>query len=392
MAVGKRNEYVVLKRLLLRKSSDLYMCKNVAIIKKELSTLGIDIDEGKIRSFLLSMKSNGQMLNNSSREKIAQVSRSFILLPCYFRVLHSDIMYLSKNRHYNTRKRLIVTLIDSLSGYAYLESVASTNAKHIVSAFERIFNRSNFLPKGWKRLIVDNGSEYISGLFKQFCFDKKIVLNYVNHRVGRYSKGSGVAENYNRKLRNVIESLKIEEKEQSFENLLLKAERILNAQKLPILDGMSPIEVIRTQDPRYIVSLKSSKRLRRRKWLRNEIYKKKKIDMFSVVRIKIFKDKSFAYKESYGIHTKDLFVVIDCELYNSVWYYKLGFLYTLLPIGNCSYSSEEITVVGISYAYACYKQSLVDIKLEKKLMNGLIEYKIKYCDKHFIGSDDLLKS
>ena len=92
MAENAKNENVVLKRLLLRKSSNLYMVKNIGTIKKELVDLGMDISRKKIQSFLLSMRSNGQMLNNNSRRKIGQVSRSFILLPCYFRVMHSDIL------------------------------------------------------------------------------------------------------------------------------------------------------------------------------------------------------------------------------------------------------------------------------------------------------------
>ena len=392
MAENAKNENVVLKRLLLRKSSNLYMVKNIETIKKELVDLGMDISRKKIQSFLLSMRSNGQMLNNNSRRKIGQVSRSFILLPCYFRVMHSDILYLSNSRKYGTQKRLIVSLIDGLSGFAYLENVKSTSSNHIVAAFRNIFNRSSFIPEGWKRLIVDFGSEYISSSFKHFCFENKIILNYVNHRIARGSKGSGVAEVLNRRVRKVIESLVIEESNLSFSNLLRETERILNIEPLGILNGMSAIDVVRYQDPRYIVLLKSSNRLRRRKWLRKEIENDKKIPMFSIVRIKVFKDKKFGYKESYGIHSKDMYVIIGFEMYNSVCYYKLGYLFSLLPIGSATYSSREIIVLGITYAFACYKQSLIDVKLKKKLSSDLVEYEIKYTKKCFIGPLKLLST
>ena len=102
MAVNVKNENIILKRLLLRKSSELYMCKNVGTIQKELARYGVNIKKEKINSFLLSMRSSGQILNNHSRGKIGQISRSFILLPCYFAVMHSDILFLSKNRKYGT--------------------------------------------------------------------------------------------------------------------------------------------------------------------------------------------------------------------------------------------------------------------------------------------------
>ena len=392
MAENAKNENVVLKRLLLSKTSNLYLTKNIGTIKKELVNLGMNISRKKIRSFLLSMRSNGQMLNNDSRRKVGQVSRSFILLPCYFRVMHSDILYLSNNRKYGTKKRLIVSLIDGLSGFVYLENVQSTSSNHIVAAFRNIFSRSTYIPVGWKRLVVDLGSEYISSSFKQFCFENKIIINYVNHRVGRGSKGTGVAEALNRRVRKVIESLILEESNLRFSNLLQETERILNIERLAILNGMSPIEVVQTQDPRYIVLLKSSNRLRRRKWLRKEIENDKKIPIFSIVRIKVFKDKKFGYKESYGIHTKDMYVIIGSEMYNSVRYYKLGYLFSLLPLGSATYSSREITVLGITYAFACYNQSLIDVKLKNKLLNGLVEYEIKYNKKCFIGPEKLLSS
>ena len=390
MAVNVKNENIILKRLLLRKSSELYMCKNVGTIQKELARYGVNIKKEKINSFLLSMRSSGQILNNHSRGKIGQISRSFILLPCYFAVMHSDILFLSKNRKYGTQKRLIVTLIDGLSGFAYLGNVSSTASNHIVAAFSSIFKRATYIPDRWKRLIVDKGSEYLSGPFQQFCAEKKIVLNYVNYRLGRQSKGSVVAEVFNRRVRRIIESLLLEDSNANFIDLLRNAERLLNMERLPILNGMSPLEAVTTQDPRYIVLLKSSNRFRRRKWLRKEIEKSKKIPLYSIVRIKLFNDKKFGYKESYGIHTKDMYVIIGFETYNSVMYYKLGYLYSLLPIGRSTYSSAEISVLNISYGFACYRQSLVDVRLKTKLSNGLVEYRIKYCDKIFIGTEKLL--
>ena len=134
------------------------------------------IRKERIRAYILSMKSSGQIINNISRNRVGQIGKAFFIPPAYFVVMHSDICHISHLRPFINTKKLLITLIDSLSGYGFVEIVKSTASKHVVTAFNTMLMRgSTLIPKSWKRLMVDFGSEYFSADFKKM-FRKKNPL------------------------------------------------------------------------------------------------------------------------------------------------------------------------------------------------------------------------
>ena len=380
----------LLKKLLLNPESKLYLCKNVKDIKKELTVLGKDVGIEKIRDFILSQKSSSQVINNVSSRRIAEIGRPFFIPPVYFKVFHSDVCHIGR-KVFDSKKHLILGLVCALSGYGYIESVKSTDSISIINGFKRILARSELIKSDVKKTIVlDNGVEYTNKMFKKWCSLNKFKLNFVKIRPFRLSKGSGVIEQYWRKVRRVINSLMHEQKIKDFGVLLKKAEKMLNNEGIKILDSMSPYEIVTNQDPRYIVNLRSSKRISRRKYLRKEMFGEKKIDLFSVVRVIMFRNKQKFSKESYGVYSNSLFVVIGYETVNNVHYYKLGYLWTLKPVANVSYSAAELKVTTLSFEEACYKQSLVIKNVKRKLNNGYIEFSNGYLDIVFIGPERML--
>ena len=377
-----------IKTLILDPNSELYLCKNISKIQKELKRYGKTVSKEDIRGFISSQRSFGQLTSNYSRHRIGQVGKSFDAPAVYFKVCHSDICVLSRKRNYNTRKTLILSFIDGLSGYALIENVASTSAKHIVPAFNALFNRCKWLPADRKTLIVDAGVEYTSNEMKKWCIDNNVKLNVIRHRAIRGSKGSGIAENLNRRLRRVLESLMVETNvPKSFDDKIKLAEKMLNNEKRSSLDNMSAREVLLTQDARYIVNLKRSMKFRRQKWLRIERVKGQTIKLWAIVRIKVYSDKKvFSKKESYGLVSKNMYIVIGYEKRDSVYYYRLGNLWSLKPIANCTYSSAELNTTDLSYEMACYEESLIGLTFVKKI-NRYSEYFNDYAQCMFIGHD-----
>ena len=367
------------------------MNENVREIRKQLWKYGIDIRSEKIKSFLLSQRSSGQIIQHGYRRRINEVSRQFEGEPRYFATFHSDICFINPKYALNAKKRLVITVICQISGYAYIENVASTGSKDILKAMENIFKRAKYIDKNlMKIMIVDQGIEYTSKAMQEWCKMHNIKINYVRFREGRGGKGAVLAENFNRRLRRTIQSIIVEKQEKNFDEVVRLAETTLNNEKKPSMSGLSAFEIVTSQDPRYIVLLKQSKRISKRKLLRQEIAKGQTLRKFDVVRIRLFKDKNLFHKESYGSLSDKLYIVTEVKMNDLVFYYKLGCIWTLENIGDGSYSSAELVLTGLSYGKACYVESLRNVTVVNELNNNMIEYKIPDCAYTFVASKKIL--
>ena len=366
-----------LERALLDKSSKIFLNKNVKTIKKHLKLNGIEINSNDIKSFLLTQKSAAQRSTSSSRRKISEVSRAFSGRQSFFANLHSDICVLSKKRSYNSSDYMILIVVEQLTNYVYLEKVKSTSFVHISSAFQRIFDRSTYLPQKCDNLITDNGIEYTSLKFKDFMKSVGIKMNYIQIRPIRGSKGSGIAERQIRRLRRHLEAiLKEKTSNEPLKNVLNTIENIMNSEPQKPLNDMSSNEAL-SHDPKYISMLKSSYRFKSRMYLKKEMNETRKIDLYSIVKIKNYKDKQmFEKKESYGTISSALFVVIDVTNADFVNYYKLGSLSFMKPIAKCSFTSNELVVIPVSYSRACYLECIHNIgPIIKLLPDNITMYK-----------------
>ena len=380
----------VLKRLLEDKHSKLYLCKNVLRIKQFLLEHGIDVDKRDIKAFVSGTRSNSQILNNFSKRKTAEIGKGFENSQQYGRIFHSDLLVLSKLRKYRTNKYYILTLIDSLSGFTFIELLSSKKAYHVVDALDHIFKRCNWLSSGQKTIISDLGSEYRNSLVKNWAKLNNVKFSMVKYRPYRGSKGSTKAENKNRVIRKLIESVLVESKSMPFSQVIIDVEKLVNNQAQPTMNNLSAKSIIQSQDPRYIAMLRLSNRYLRRKYVRRAINSKSRIELYSIVRIRLNTQKSIFVKESYGKYSQSLFIVIGIEESNLINYYRLGNLFLFKEISNCTYSSAELLKTGISYARACYLETLTTAKLLRKLEDGMIEICTAHDNTKMIATERIL--
>lgn len=380
---------VILKELLKNKNSPLFLSKNINRIKRYLYENGIHIEKRAIKGILASVKSNSQITNNSSRRKTAEIGKIFETSQQFGRILHSDILVLSKLRKYRTNKYLILTLVDGLSNYILLDLLSNNKAETVINSLNGMIERTAWLPKGKKTIITDMAREYRGNVAKNWAKLNNVKFSMVRYRLYRKSKGSTPAERANRRIRKVLESLVTEKGDMNFDALIKLCERTLNNEFQPILK-MSALSTVKTQDPRYVSLLKISTKFSKRKYLRNEAFNVKPIALYSIVRIKRFKDKELISKESYGMYSESLFLIIAVEESNLVNYYRLGTLFKLEPLGKCTYSSAELLLTDLSYSKACYIQSTENMKVIRKLGNGLIEFSPFFDSVVFLGPERLL--
>ena len=142
MAEKSNNEH--LKKAVLEKTSPVFLSKNVDKIKQYLWQNGKIVNANEIKAYLASQKSHSQIHSNISRRKIAEVGKSFNNAQQYGRNFHTDIIVLSLNRKYNSRKRFILTLIESLSNYVCLELISNSKAYTVIAGFDRMLKRCKF--------------------------------------------------------------------------------------------------------------------------------------------------------------------------------------------------------------------------------------------------------
>ena len=127
--------------------------------------------------------------------------------------------------------------------------------------------------------------------------------------------------------------------------------------------------------------------------LKQQMKHKENIELHSIVKIKTFTDKQiFEKKESYGVISDGLYIVMDIVNNDFVNYYKIASLFSLKPIANCSYTYNELVVVPISYARACYVESIRNVGPTLRVLpNKMIEYKTKNDDTIFVGTIEVRK-
>ena len=96
----------------------------------------------------------------------------------------------------NLTKKWLLIVIDVFSRYAFVEPVASKEAKEVAAAFEKIFERNRKVPQ---MIYSDKGNE-----FKGEC-TKLFVKRKIYYRTDRSDMKASIVERFNRTLRLKIE-------------------------------------------------------------------------------------------------------------------------------------------------------------------------------------------
>ena len=101
---------------------------------------------------------------------------------------------------YNQNYKFILTCIDFFSKKAFAIGIFDNTAPNVIQGFETIINeQANGTTPNY--LQTDNGPEFTSDLFKQWCEDKNIKLI---HTLSYTPQSNGLIENFNGQLRKMM--------------------------------------------------------------------------------------------------------------------------------------------------------------------------------------------
>ena len=375
----------ILQEALDDKHSPLFLSKNITRIESYLNKRGLDVKRDEISSFLAEKKSAIIARKNFSKRTIAEKSAPFNGAPNFFQVCHTDLIVLSKHRSYGSKKRYILVLVDGLSSFTYLEAVGSTKSTVIIDAFKRIFGRSEYLPEKLRTILSDFGVEFVSKAVRAFFGEHGVKVKPTKKRLERNSKGATVCESKNREVRLKLETLIKDNGVSTLEKMLVTVENSINNEPRSLFREHSSVQML-AHDPKYVLLLKASNRIKRRKVLKKNIEKPSVLPMYSIVRIKKNTSKEIlGYKESYGVYSESLYIVIGWQNRDFVSHYILGNLYNLERVSSSTFSYDELLLVNISYAKACYIDSISSASILRTDGN-LVEFQPKHCSKVYYAN------
>ena len=357
------------------KDSPIFFSKNVKEIIKYTRQNGIDISKTDIKRFLERQRSSNVLPASASRVKIAQTGKSFLLEPRFFSQLHGDIFFLTKNRKYNTSKRKIMIIVCALSKMVFMRAMTKITSNNMIAGLKSVIADIKLLDSGWHggKLFTDSGTEWKNSAFTLYLKSVHLKSNIVRIRPYRYSKGSGISERHVKRARMAIEAVRMEKNNVDIETLLDLATRKLNNEHLSSI-GTSAIDAFENHNAFDIVMILNSYRLRTRKYLKRPM---EVISIGTIVKIRLFTDKTFAEKESYGRYSC-YFVIISIDRSRDIEYYILADVLNLQRL-NASYSAAELLIVDIDYFSAVHKaetgvDSVImfkdDVVLYKSLYRG----------------------
>ena len=388
MKTVSSNSRNVLEKTLNENNSPLFLSRNVAKIKLYLKKKGFDIKKDEISAFIAEKKSASITRKNFSTRKIAEKSAPFNGPQKFFQVCHSDLIVLSKNRSYNSSKRYVLVLVDGLSSFTYLQSLGSTKSENVIQAFEKIFGRSEYLPEQLSTIVCDFGVEYVSSGTTGYLKNHGIKVKPIGKRLDRQSKGATIVESKNREIRQKLETLIKDEGLSPLDQMLIDVENAINNEPRGIFGELSSKDML-YHDPKYVAMLKASNRMKRHKSLRKNIEKPSKLPLYCIVRIKknSLKEK-LGNKESYGVYSESMFIVLEEKNRDFVNYYIIGNLYDLKPVSKSTFSFDELVYVNITYEKACYIDSINTATVLRR--NGdFVEFQPKYCSKVYYANKAL---
>ena len=356
-------------------------------IKKYLQQTGKTFTKDDILRVLERKQIHDVKYNNRSEKKIAQVSKSHLQTGSFFSILQSDVLILSKKRRYNTRNAYILGVLCTLSRYLFLESLPSLKFDDHKRAWDRIFERMKAIKPNVQisMIVTDAGSNYVSSDFKSYLAEKNIKLNIVKVRRFRGSHGAPAMESAWRRVRNNLEKVRLMHLgKKPFKETLLKVEKMCNS------DFLSSIKMTATDgiahDPMYLLLRSESERLKRRK---QSFKKEEVVPMYTVVQIKINKQKQFSNKESYGVFS-DYLIIVGFKFSRYVCDYKVSSLFNFTPIDG-SFTRAEMLFPKISFVDACLKQQAkVDSVIRKD--SDLVFYRIANSTREFVARNTLINN
>ena len=132
----------------------------------------------------------------------------------------------------NNGYNYILTVIDVLSKYAWVEPIKTKSGENLVKAFEKICKKG----RQSEKLHTDKGTEFTNRLFQRFLKDKSIFF-FTTHNDTKAS----IVERFNRTLKGNILQLRISNKNK-YIDVLQKLIYSYNHSRHRSI-GMKPVDV-----------------------------------------------------------------------------------------------------------------------------------------------------
>ena len=381
----------VLNRAWKEEGGPIFLSRNWLDIKKYLADRGQMLSKEVILQFLEKQKSSSVGYKNVGNRKLKETSKSFLRRPRFFASLQGDLIFLSSKRNYGTTKKYVMIICDILSRYILLEATSTKQFYSQQKAFSKIILRIKNVHGNFNgaELVSDDGGEWQSHLFQNFLKQYNIKSRLVKKRPHRESRGASACESSIRRIRSHLERIMIEKPNLGFDAKLSLAEKSCNEEHLSSI-GMSANEAL-LQNPLEILMISESKKIQKRKFLREEIATQgnHEISIGSVVCIRLNQDKIFAStrKESFGF-LSPYYVVLSVDKSQLVWTYRLGNLLTMSLIQG-SYTFNELQVMRISY-FSAVRKVETDVKKVIKVENDIVHFKIRYLDMSLCSQKTIL--
>ena len=184
----------------------------------------------------------------------------------------ADLVTVSKSARINKGFKYLLTVIDVLSRYAFVQPIRNKTGKDVTEAFAHIFSTTNRKPK---LLQTDQGLEFFNRNFTTFLANKNVVL-FHNHSPLK----AAMVERFNRSLMMRLQKLFTYRKTKVYYDVLQDIVSSYNNSCHRII-GCAPNEVNKYNQ--MDVWLKSNKDII------HQISKKPKFKVHDIVRIKITK-------------------------------------------------------------------------------------------------------
>ena len=362
----------ILTSALRKKESPLYLSKNLKEIYKYLTKRGFDITKEEIRQFLDSEKSSGLVIRNDSERRKREVSRAMVLAPDFFYWMHGDVAHLSKHRNYgNGSTKMILLLIDSLSLMTFLAPLKSTRSNDVIVAFEFIFLNSVYLPERCKRFSSDFGVEFRSNAILMFLKKNGIKCDPIPpKRLDRKGKGSVYAEQAIRMAKMYLQrSMENDDSDgkMKWSERLLAVQKIMNTRGRAVFNGYSSLDMI-NQNPKQVQMMKHSRRIKSRKYLKQNIENPANIELYCIVKVQRYGPKeNLGHKESYGSYGDRFYIVLQRFQHDFVNYFVLGNVHSLNVISDVKFSYHELKVYkDMSLGKARYMNCMGESAVRRK--------------------------
>lgn len=236
-------------------------------------------------------------------------------------VFQADLIDLRSLRRHNKGHKYILTVIDVLSKYAWSFPLKNKTSKEVLTAFKKVIKERKPL-----RLNVDQGSEFLSKVFKDYLKEEDIQL-YTS--VGQIK--CAVIERFNRTLKDKMFKLFTKTKKFNYVNSLTKIMKAYNSTVHSSI-GFAPKNV----------NIQNEHLVWQRLYGKQKPAKKPKLKVGDFVRLS--KSKPLFEKGYKGYWTKEIFIVSKILYRNPVCYNVKDF------------NNEEIR--GAFYEYELQKVAL----------------------------------